>query len=47
MSAVFWVKVEGFKKFKIIVVHLDLMMEKDEERYYFSLVFYDFEKLAS
>ena len=39
-----WAKVDGFKKFKIIC--LDLMMEKDEKQYQFSLVFYDFEKLA-
>ena len=47
MSAVSWANVDGFKKFKIMVVRLDLTMEIDEKRHKFLLVFYDFEKLAS
>ena len=35
------------KKFKIMVVRFDLMMENDEKRHFFLLVFYGFEKLAS
>ena len=46
-SAVSWANVDGFKKFKIMVVCFDLMMENDEKQHYFLLVFYDFEKLAS
>ena len=46
-SAVSWANADGFKKFKILVVRLDLTMENDEKRHYFLLVFYDFEKLAS
>ena len=47
MSAVSWANVDGFKKFKIMVVRLDLMMENDEKQHYFLLVFYDLEKVAS
>ena len=45
--AVSQAKDDGFKKFKIMVVHLDIMMEDDGKRYQFLLVSYDFEKLAS
>ena len=41
-SAVSWAKVDGFKRFEIMVVCLDLMMENDEKQYEFSIVFYDF-----
>ena len=47
MSAVSWANVDGFKKFKIMVVRLDLLMENDEKQHRILLVFYDFEKLAS
>ena len=47
MSADSWVKFDGFEKFKIMVVRLDIMMEKNEKQYQFSIVFYDFEKLTS
>ena len=43
MSAVSWVKIDGFEKFKIMVVRLDLMKEKNEKRYQFLLVYYGFE----
>ena len=46
-SAVSWAKNDGFKKFKILVVCFDLMIENNEKQYNFLLVFYDFEKLAS
>ena len=31
MSAVSWANVDGFPKFKIMMVHLDPMMENDEK----------------
>ena len=43
MSAVSCVKIDGLEKFKIMVVCLDLAKEKNEKRYQFLLVFYDFE----
>ena len=46
MSAVSWVKDDGFQKFKIMTFGLDRMMENDEKQNYFLLVLYDFEKLA-
>ena len=36
MSAVSWANVDGFKKFKILVVHLDLMKENDEKTLIFA-----------
>ena len=45
-SAVLWANIDGFQKLKIIAFHLDLIMENDEKRHSFLLVFYDFEKLA-
>ena len=42
-SAFSLAKNDGFKKFKIMVICLDLTIENDEK----GLVFYDFEKLAS
>ena len=47
MSAVSWANVDGFQKFKIMVVRLDLKMENDEKQHKFLLVFYDFEKLTN
>ena len=32
-SAVSWANVDGLKKFKIMVVRFDLMMENDEKRH--------------
>ena len=32
-SAVLWANVDGFKKFKILVVRLNLTMENDEKRH--------------
>ena len=34
MSAVSWGNVDGFQKFKIMVVLLDITMEKDEKQHY-------------
>ena len=45
--AVLWANVDGFKKFKIMVVPLDLTMENNEKQHSFLFVFYDFEELAS
>ena len=42
-SAVSWAKNDGFKKFNILVVCSDLIMESDKKRYQFLLVFYGFE----
>ena len=47
MLAFSWANVDGFKKFKIMVVRLDLMIENDEKQHQFLLIFYDFEKIAS
>ena len=47
MSAVSWVKIDGFEKFKIILVRFDLTKEKIFKRYQFLFVFYDFEKLLN
>ena len=33
MSAVSWANVEGFQKFKIMVVGFDLTMENDEKKH--------------
>ena len=41
MSAVSWVKIVGFEKFKIMVVHFDLIMEKMKNNidiYLFSMI---------
>ena len=46
-SAESWANFDGFKKFKIMVVRLYLMMENNEKRNSILLAFYDFEKLAS
>ena len=46
-SAVLWVNVDGFQKFKIMMVRFDLLMENYEKRHQFLLVLYDFEKLIS
>ena len=47
VSAVSWAKKDGFEKFKIMVVCLDLTMENDEKQNYLLLIFYEFEKLAN
>ena len=44
MSVVSWANVDGFQKFKIMMVCLDVMMGNDEKTHYFLL---DFEKLVS
>ena len=46
-SAVSWAKVDRFKKFKIMVIRLELTREKNEKQYWFLLVFNDFEKVAN
>ena len=33
MSAVSWIKIDGFEKFKILMVRLDLKKEKNEKGY--------------
>ena len=45
MSAVTWANVDGFQKFKSMVVCLDLTMENDGKGHSFLLVLSDFEKL--
>ena len=47
MSSDSWMKIDRFENIKIVVVCLNLTMEKDDNRYWFSLVFYDFDKLAN